>query len=265
MNQSAINYKAREIPTIARVALWAGVVGTILGVILVLWVGIFIAGSRRSRQQEALEEQRLSLQRLEAATEVNKRTLADLKAQLQDARKEARNDYDVSKQNEQHVDYATHLVARELPKKASTQDVLQLQERLRELELRTDVDSQIQKEQQTELEHLAVQSGQELERMRGSGRINTEFETHQKRVPIVVSGVTLELEEANPSLNQFSVRLRDSKSDWVEKKNTYLNEPIYWYFTGSRDLAEIVVTELGRDSLKGYVSIPKGKDPDVPK
>ena|ERR1700733_10538035 len=127
--------KHPEIPTLAKATLWLGIVATLGGAIVLAWVLIVYPISRRSHQLASLEQQRISLQRLEASEEHNAQSLADFKSQLAETRAQARRDYDLVKQKEQHVDYATHLMKRELPTKASNEEFLQLTERLQELEL----------------------------------------------------------------------------------------------------------------------------------
>jgi len=42
-----------------------------------------------------------------------------------------------------------------------------------------------------------------------------------------------------------------------EKKNRALNEPIFFYTSGTRLPEEIVINKVAKDQISGYVSIPK--------
>jgi len=262
MNYDTVTSELPPVPRSAKVLLWIGMIGVGVGLVLLFWVEIFYVGSRHFRQQSSIEEQQAALRRLEADADANQKSLADLKNQLQEARSEVRRDYDLSKQQEQHAAYAARVVARELPKKASSQEVVTLEQRLQDLELHAATANHIQKDQEIAVRQLAAKSDQELALIKGPGRLYKEFEITQLQKPIVLCGITLNFEDISPSKTQYSVKLRDDLSDWIEKKNVYLNEPIYWYYTGRRDLAEVVVKQEGADSLRGYLSVPKTLDFD---
>jgi hypothetical protein len=42
-----------------------------------------------------------------------------------------------------------------------------------------------------------------------------------------------------------------------EKKNRALNEPVFFYTTGTRLPEELVINKVSKDQISGYVSIPK--------
>jgi hypothetical protein len=42
-----------------------------------------------------------------------------------------------------------------------------------------------------------------------------------------------------------------------EKKNRALNEPVFFYISGTRLPEELVINKVGKDQVSGYVSIPK--------
>jgi hypothetical protein len=43
----------------------------------------------------------------------------------------------------------------------------------------------------------------------------------------------------------------------LEKKNRALDEPIYFYTRGTRSPLEMVVNQIGKDKVVGYMSVPK--------
>jgi hypothetical protein len=42
-----------------------------------------------------------------------------------------------------------------------------------------------------------------------------------------------------------------------DKKNRALNEPIFFYTSGTKIPDEIVINKVGKDTISGYISIPK--------
>jgi hypothetical protein len=75
--------------------------------------------------------------------------------------------------------------------------------------------------------------------------------------------VTLELTKTNQKKNQFTVNLYfDDKK--TERKDKSINEPVYFYVQGASSALELVVNKLGRDTVAGYISTPKGFFPGIP-
>lgn len=70
--------------------------------------------------------------------------------------------------------------------------------------------------------------------------------------------VTLELRGTNVKHNQYTVNLYvdDMK---LEKRNRAVNEPIFFYTKGSRTSMELVVNQIDKDKITGYLSVPKGQ------
>ena len=96
-----------------------------------------------------------------------------------------------------------------------------------------------------------------------SDRDYFEFNLAKKNVKQKVGTVTLELTKTNPKKNQFTVNLYfDDKR--TERKDKSINEPLYFYVQGASSALELVVNKLGKDSVGGYVSTPKGFFSGVP-
>jgi exonuclease VII large subunit len=73
-----------------------------------------------------------------------------------------------------------------------------------------------------------------------------------------VGDMQLSLAKADPKHNRFTIQvLADDKT--VEKRDRTINEPVQLYLAGSRQPEEIVVNEVKKDEVVGYVSIPKVK------
>jgi hypothetical protein len=70
--------------------------------------------------------------------------------------------------------------------------------------------------------------------------------------------VQLVLAKADPKRNRFTLRvLADDKT--LEKSDRTINEPVQLYLAGNRQPDEIVVNQVKKDEVVGYVSIPKVK------
>lgn len=73
-----------------------------------------------------------------------------------------------------------------------------------------------------------------------------------------IGDMQLLLAKADPKHNRFTVQvLADDKM--VEKRDRSINEPVQLYVGGSHQPEEIVVNEVKKDEVVGYVSIPKVK------
>ncbi len=96
-----------------------------------------------------------------------------------------------------------------------------------------------------------------------SDRDYFEFSLPKKNAKHKVGTVTVELTKTNPKKNQFTVNLYfDDKR--TERKDKSINEPIYFYVQGASSALELVVNKLGKDSVGGYMSAPKGFFAGVP-
>lgn len=73
-----------------------------------------------------------------------------------------------------------------------------------------------------------------------------------------VGDMQLMLAKADPKRNRFTLQvLADDKT--VEKRDRTVNEPVQLYLAGNRQPEEIVVNEVKKDEVVGYVSMPKVK------
>ena len=71
-----------------------------------------------------------------------------------------------------------------------------------------------------------------------------------------MGNVTVELKGVNEKRNQFSAAVTVEDKTF-EKKNRAMNEPIFFYLSGTHIPQEIVVNKVGKNTISGYVSIPK--------
>lgn len=110
---------------------------------------------------------------------------------------------------------------------------------------------------------LGVQSGliatnaKELNALRELGERNYfEFDLGKTKQPQRVGPVSVRLRGANQKRNRFTIELwADDKR--IEKKDKTLLEPVQFYVQGSRMPYELVVNQLSKDHISGYLATPK--------
>ena len=78
----------------------------------------------------------------------------------------------------------------------------------------------------------------------------------RSKKPTRVADVLIELRKVDPKRNRFTVAITaDDKT--VEKKDRTLNEPIQFYTLKARQPDEIVINQVRKDAIVGYLSTPK--------
>jgi len=98
-------------------------------------------------------------------------------------------------------------------------------------------------------------NGKELAELKRRGERNyTEFKLTRTKDFQRVGDISVQLKKADPKHNRFSLDvLADDKK--TEKKDRYINEPLQFYV--SKALYELVVNNVGKDQISGYLSTPK--------
>ena len=71
-----------------------------------------------------------------------------------------------------------------------------------------------------------------------------------------MGNVTVELKNVNEKNNRFSL-VMTVEDKRFEKKNRAMNEPVFFYTSGARFPEEMVINKVGKNTVSGYVSIPK--------
>lgn len=105
---------------------------------------------------------------------------------------------------------------------------------------------------------LIATNGKEIAALRELGERNYYEFTITKNQPAKVGNMTLELKKADVKRNKYNVNvMADDKK--IEKKDKTINEPVQMYVGGSRQPYEIVVNEVKKDTIVGYVSAPKAQ------
>lgn len=106
---------------------------------------------------------------------------------------------------------------------------------------------------------LIATNSTDLKALRELGDRNYfEFKLSKGEMTKKVDNVTLTLKKADPKRNRYTMEiLADDKR--VEKKDKTINEPVQLYLAGDRQPYEVVVNEVSKDEVSGYLATPKVK------
>jgi predicted nucleic acid-binding Zn-ribbon protein len=104
---------------------------------------------------------------------------------------------------------------------------------------------------------LIATNSKDLQALRDLGERNYfEFDLEKGALTKKVGNVTLTLKKSDPKRNRYTIAvLADDKL--VEKKDKTVNEPVQLYTAGSKQPYEIVVNQVKKDGVKGYLATPK--------
>jgi len=104
---------------------------------------------------------------------------------------------------------------------------------------------------------IVATNGKELAALRQLGERNyLEFDIRKSKEPRRIGDVALVLKKADAKRNKFTIEvIADDKR--VEKKDKNTNEPVQFYVSKARQPYEIVVNEVKKDQIVGYLSTPK--------
>ena len=223
-----------------------------------------VAAQLKTTQQSIQQDMSSMKDRLAQDEKANTDLQGDLKVvtdklkitqgQLKKARTEAAKLNDETNQTVKALDTSMHS---ELATKASSDDVKTVDTKV--VGVRTDLDTTREdlKMAKSEMGTLIARNHDEIDQLRRLGeRDYTEFTITGRNRPQKVANVTVELKGVNEKRNQFNLAMvvEDKR---FEKKNRAANEPIFFYMTGTHIPEEIVINKIGKDTISGYVSIPK--------
>jgi hypothetical protein len=110
---------------------------------------------------------------------------------------------------------------------------------------------------------LGVQSGyiatnaKELKALKQLGERNYfDFQIQRTGKPQRVGDVSIVLKKTDPKHNKFTLEVVSGEQR-TEKKEKTVNEPLQFYSSKAKFPSEIVVNEVQKDSIVGYLSAPK--------
>jgi chromosome segregation ATPase len=104
---------------------------------------------------------------------------------------------------------------------------------------------------------LIATNSKELSALKQLGDRNyIEFNLKKDRRPQKVGDVAVVIKRTDPKNNRFTIDLiADDKK--VEKKDRNINEPLQFYTAKARQPYEMVVNEVRRDQIIGYLAVPR--------
>ena len=223
-----------------------------------------VATQLKSAQQAAQQDMSSLKDRLAQDEKASTDLQGDLKVvtgklkitqgQLKKAREEAAKLNDATTQKVAALDTSVHS---ELATKATTDDVKTVDTKV--VGVKTDLDATREdlKMARSEMGTLIARNHDEIDQLRRLGeRDYVEFTIVGKNKPQKVGNVTVELKGINEKRNQFSAALTVEDKQF-QKKNRAMNEPIFFYTSGTHVAEELVVNKVGKNTISGYVSIPK--------
>jgi chromosome segregation ATPase len=100
-------------------------------------------------------------------------------------------------------------------------------------------------------------NGTELAALRTLGERNyIEFNIAKSKSPQKVAGIQLWLKKTDVKRHRFSIELQ-ADDRMVEKRDRTINEPVQFYVSKAHQPYEIVVNEITKDHIAGYLATPK--------
>jgi DNA repair exonuclease SbcCD ATPase subunit len=250
---------------------WVGLAVAVLGGVSLIgvilgWSALSQSKSTEQSIEATLKQQSDALsQRLAKGDDENQQLQSDLKVvtdklnvtqeELQRARKQAKQS--VASYNKKLSDVNTQLAA-----KASSDDVNKLNTDV--TGVKTDLeDTKGKLERATGdmgvMSGLIARNHDDLEELRRKGDRNYyEFTVQKAKTPQHVGPVQISVNKTDTKRSKYTMTvLADDKS--IEKKDKTAGEPVQFYVKGTARYApyEIVVFEVGKNQITGYLSTPK--------
>ena len=104
---------------------------------------------------------------------------------------------------------------------------------------------------------LIATNGKELAALQALGERNyVQFTIQKSKHPQKVADVSILLKKADPKKNRYTIELTaDDKT--VEKKDRGINEPLQFMTSKAKQPYELVVNDVKKNQIVGYLSIPK--------
>ena len=107
---------------------------------------------------------------------------------------------------------------------------------------------------------LIATNRSELEELKQRGeRSYYEFDLAKSKQPRRVGDIAISLKKTDLKNQRYAINLiADDRT--IEKEGKTVNEPVQFYQAGLRQPSEIVVNQIFKDRIVGYLSVPKRKE-----
>jgi hypothetical protein len=221
--------------------------------------------------QTSIQQDEASLKdRLAADEKANTDLQGDLKVvtdklkitqgQLKKARTEAEEKNTQTTEMVKNLDTSVHT---ELATKASSDDVKTVDTKVAKVSTDLDKTNSDLNMARSELGTLIARNHDEIDVLRRQGeRDYVEFTIAGKNQPQKVGNVTLVLKGVNEKKNRSNiVYTLEDKS--YEAKNANINTPLFFYLSGTHQPEELVINKVGKNTISGYLSVPKANSQPV--
>jgi hypothetical protein len=269
-----------QAPPDAATPRWVGIVVVLIAVVSLVALGIGWSAERTSKNNEtalasqvqtAKQAQSVLEQRLQQSEETNAQVQGELnvitdrlkltQGELVRARNQAKTIKADDEKQFAAVQQTETQMNTQLATKASADDLNKVSGDVNGV--KTDLDSTKQNLQMArdQFGNLIARNHDEIETLRRMGERNIyEFTVDKKGERKRVGDLTVELRGTNPKKQQFTVTLLiDDKR--FEKNNRSVDEPIYFYTHEYQVPLEMVVNQVGKNKVSGYLSVPKEAAP----
>lgn len=269
-----------QTPPEAATPRWVGIVVVLVAVVALVALGIGWSAERTSKDnqtamaaqvQAAKQAQSVLEQRLQQSDETNAQMQGELnvitdrlkltQGELATARAQARR---ISKNEEKQfadVKQQEDQMNTQLATKASSDDLNKVSGDVNGVKTDLDATKQNLQMARDQFGNLIARNHDEIETLRRMGERNIyEFSVDKKNEKKRVGDLTVELRGTNTKKQLFTMYLFvDDKR--FEKNNRSVDEPIYFYTHEYQVPLEMVVNQVGKNKITGYLSVPKSAAP----
>ena len=269
------DYQETNIQSTSATPRWVGLAIAALGGVSLLGLGLGWSALNQSKSveqstQASLKQQNDALaQRLDKADEQNQQLQSDLKVvtdKLNVTQEDLAKARKLTKASvaayDKKLSGLESNVNTQLASKASTDDVTKLNGDVSGV--KNDLDATKSKLDRATgdmgvMSGLIARNHDDLEELKRKGDRNYyEFTVQKSKTPQRVGPVQMSLNKTDQKKSKYTMTvLADDKS--IEKKDKTAGEPVQFYVKGARHYApyEIVVFDVGKNQITGYLSTPK--------
>jgi len=229
-----------------------------------------VADQLKAAQQSNQQDMSTLKDRLVTDEKANTELRGDLKVvtdklkitqgQLTKARKDAEAQNAQTTEMVKTLDSSVHT---ELATKATSDDVKTVDTKVTKVSTDLDKTNNDLNMARSELGTLIARNHDEIDVLRRQGeREYIEFTITGKNQAQKVGNATIELKGVNEKKNRSNIvyTVEDKK---YEAKNANINSPIFFYQSGTHLPEEIVINKVGKNTISGYLSVPKANSQPV--
>jgi hypothetical protein len=164
---------------------------------------------------------------------------------------------EIKTESEQKIAEMDGAVKTELATKASRDDIKTVDGRVSGVRTDLETTQSDLKMARSELGTLIARNHEDVEQLRRLGeREYIEFTIDAKNKPQKVGAFVVELRGTNLNKKRYTVSLIVDDVH-IDKKNMPVNEPVFFHQGSDRRPLELVVNQVAKDKVTGYISVPK--------